>query len=110
MIYDAGRFNRRIEIYKNEMVENELLALEQQEVLYRKAWAMITQKKTRTQTSTGVDIETAINRMFVTIRYDKNIQKDMIVIINGDRYDVKTVANIGYNNTYTEMMCEKASE
>lgn len=109
-IINPGRLNKRVSVYGNKMVENELLELEQKEVLICKVWAMITMKKARNDNETEIDVERAINRIYVTIRYREDIEKDNIIVINGLRYEVKTIIDIGFDKQFLEIMCERTTE
>ena len=90
---NAGKYNKRIKIYKTEIVENENGFQTEQKTLVLSAYASVKTTRGMTLIKNGTDFEKAYTNF--TIRYPKTeINRDMIIEFYGKEYTIEYLNNV----------------
>lgn len=90
---NAGKYNKRIKIYKTEIVENENGFQTEQKTLVLSPYASVKTTRGMTLIKNGTDFEKAYTNF--TIRYPKTeINRDMTIEFHGKEYTIEYLNNV----------------
>jgi SPP1 family predicted phage head-tail adaptor len=102
---NAGNYNKKIIIYKNEKVKDSDGFSIDQEVEVLKTYAKVKTTKGFTLIANNSDFEKAFTNF--TIRYPKTeITRDMLLKYNNKIYTIEYLNNIDEANIELEMQCK----
>lgn len=102
---NAGKYNKKITIYKIEKTKDEDGFSIEQEKIILKPYASIKTTKGYTIIQNNSDFEKAYTNF--TIRYPKTeITRDMFVKYNDKTYSIEYLNNVNEENTELEMQCK----
>ena len=99
---NAGKYNKRIKIYKTEMVENENGFQEERKIPVLSPYASVKTTRGMTLIKNGTDFEKAYTNF--TIRYPKKeINRDMVIEFHGKEYSIEYLNNVNEENVELEI-------
>ena len=99
---NAGKYNKRIKIYKTEMVENENGFQEERKIPVLSPYASVKTTRGMTLIKNGTDFEKAYTNF--TIRYPKTeINRDMVIEFHGKEYSIEYLNNVNEENVELEI-------
>lgn len=102
---NAGDYNKKIVIYKNEKVKDSDGFSIDTEVEVLKTYAKVKTTKGFTLIASGSDFEKAFTNF--TIRYPKTeITRDMLLKYNNKTYTIEYLNNVDEANIELEMQCK----
>lgn len=105
---NAGKYNKRIKIYKTEIVENENGFQTEQKTLVLSPYASVKTTRGMTIIKNGTDFEKAYTNF--TIRYPKTeINRDMTIEFNGKEYSIEYLNNVNEDNVECEIQCKEVT-
>ena len=94
---NAGKYNKRIEICKTEVIENENGFQTEQKTLVLSPYASVKTTRGMTLIKNGTDFEKAYTNF--TIRYPKTeISRDMVIKFNKKVYSIEYLNNVNEDN------------
>ena len=103
---NAGKYNKRIEIYKTEVIENENGFQTEQKTLVLSPYASVKTTRGMTLIKNGTDFEKAYTNF--TIRYPKTeINRDMVIEFHGKEYSIEYLNNVNEDNVELELQCKE---
>ena len=101
----AGKYNKKVQIYKQGSERDQEGFLEPSLVLVYTANANVITTKGYTLIRSGSDFEKALTNF--TIRYPKTeITRDMLVKFKGKYYSIEYLNNVNEENIELEMQCK----
>ena len=102
---NAGKYNKRIKIYKTEIVENENGFQTEQKTLVLSPDASIKTARVITLIKNGTDCEKAYTKF--TIRYPKTeINRDMTIEFHGKEYSIEYLNNVNEDGVELEIQAK----
>jgi SPP1 family predicted phage head-tail adaptor len=105
---NAGKYNKRIKIYKTEIVENENGFQTEQKTLVLSPYASVKTTRGMTLIKNGTDFEKAYTNF--TIRYPKEeINRDMTIEFHGKEYSIEYLNNVNEDNVELELQCKEVT-
>lgn len=103
---NAGKYNKRIQIYKTQIVESENGFQTSKKTLVLSAHASVKTTRGMTLIASGTDFEQAYTNF--TIRYPKTeINRDMTVEFHGKEYTIEYLNNIDENGVELEIQAKE---
>lgn len=106
---NAGKYNHRIQIFKPNVEHDAegFPATVDEPVL--EAYASVRTTRGYTLIKSGTSFEAATTNF--TIRYPPTtrIDRDMVVLFDGRRYEIQYLNNIDYSNVELEMQCREVT-
>ena len=103
---NAGKYNKRIKIYKTEIVENENGFQTEQKTLVLSPYASVKTTRGMTLIKNGTDFEKAYTNF--TIRYPKTeINRDMTIEFHEKEYSIEYLNNVNEDNVELELQCKE---
>ena len=105
---NAGKYNKRIKIYKTEIVENENGFQTEQKTLVLSPYASVKTTRGMTLIKNGTDFEKAYTNF--TIRYPKTeINRDMIIEFYGKEYTIEYLNNVNEDGVELEIQAKEVT-
>jgi SPP1 family predicted phage head-tail adaptor len=105
---NAGKYNKRIEIYKTEIIENENGFQTEQKTLVLSPYASVKTTRGMTLIKNGTDFEKAYTNF--TIRYPKTeINRDMTIEFHGKEYSIEYLNNVNEDNVELEIQAKEVT-
>ena len=99
---NAGKYNKRIKIYKTEVIENENGFQTEQKTLVLSPYASVKTTRGMTLIKNGTDFEKAYTNF--TIRYpNTEINRDMVIEFHGKEYSIEYLNNVNEENVELEI-------
>ena len=103
---NAGKYNKRIKIYKTEIVENENGFQTEEKTLVLSPYASVKTTRGMTLIKNGTDIEKPYTNF--TIRYPKaEINRDMVIEFHGKEYSIEYLNNVNEENVELEIQARE---
>ena len=103
---NAGKYNKRIKIYKAEVIENENGFQTEQKTLVLSPYASVKTTRGMTLIKNGTDFEKAYTNF--TIRYPKTeINRDMVIEFHGKEYSIEYLNNVNEENVELEIQARE---
>ena len=103
---NAGKYNKRIKIYKTEVIENENGFQTEQKTLVLSPYASVRTTRGMTLIKNGTDFEKAYTNF--TIRYPKTeINRDMVIEFHGKEYSIEYLNNVNEDNVELEIQAKE---
>lgn len=103
---NAGKYNKRIKIYKTEIVENENGFQTEQKTLVLNPYASVKTTRGMTLIQNNTDFEKAYTNF--TIRYPKTeINRDMMIEFHGKEYSIEYLNNVNEDNVELEIQAKE---
>lgn len=103
---NAGKYNKRIKIYKTEVIENENGFQTEQKTLVLSPYASVKTTRGMTLIKNGTDFEKAYTNF--TIRYPKTeINRDMVIEFHGKEYYIEYLNNVNEDNVELEIQAKE---
>ena len=103
---NAGKYNKRIKIYKTEVIENENGFQTEQKTLVLSPYASVKTTRGMTLIKNGTDFEKAYTNF--TIRYPKTeINRDMLIEFHGKEYSIEYLNNVNEENVELEIQARE---
>ena len=103
---NAGKYNKRIKIYKTEVIENENGFQTEQKTLVLSPYASVKTTRGMTLIKNGTDFEKAYTNF--TIRYPKTeINRDMVIEFHGKEYSIEYLNNVNEDNVELEIQARE---
>lgn len=103
---NAGKYNKRIKIYKTEIVENENGFQTEQKTLALNPYASVKTTRGMTLIKNGTDFEKAYTNF--TIRYPKTeINRDMMIEFHGKEYTIEYLNNVNEEGVELEIQARE---
>ena len=108
MTTNAGKYNRKISIYKVEIVTNARGFQEEQKKLVLSPYASVKTTKGFTLIANNSDFEKAFTNF--TIRYPKTvITRDMLIEFRGKTYSIQYLNNVDEANVELEIQAKEVT-
>ena len=105
---NAGKYNKRIKIYKTEVIENENGFQTEQKTLVLSPYASVKTTRGMTMIKNGTDFEKAYTNF--TIRYPKaEINRDMVIEFHGKEYSIEYLNNVNEDNVELEIQAREVT-
>ena len=105
---NAGKYNKRIKIYKTEVVENENGFQTEQKTIVLSPYASVKTTRGMTLIMNGTDFEKAYTNF--TIRYPKTeINRDMMIEFHGKEYSIEYLNNVNEENVELEIQAKEVT-
>ena len=105
---NAGKYNKRIKIYKTEAIENENGFQTEQKTLVLSPYASVKTTRGMTLIKNGTDFEKAYTNF--TIRYPKTkINRDMVIEFHGKEYSIEYLNNVNEDNVELEIQAKEVT-
>ena len=105
---NAGKYNKRIKIYKTEVIENENGFQTEQKTLILSPYASVKTTRGMTLIKNGTDFEKAYTNF--TIRYPKTeINRDMVIEFHGKEYSIEYLNNVNEENVELEIQAREVT-
>ena len=105
---NAGKYNKRIKIYKTEVIENENGFQTEQKTLLLSPYASVKTTRGMTLIKNGTDFEKAYTNF--TIRYPKTeINRDMLIEFHGKEYSIEYLNNVNEENVELEIQAKEVT-
>lgn len=105
---NAGKYNKRISIYKIEIVKDSAGFQSKQKTIVLEPYASVKTTKGMTLIRNDTDFEKALTNF--TIRYPvTKIDRDMLVDFNGKTYTIEYLNNVDEANVELEMQCKEVT-
>lgn len=105
---NAGKYNKRIKIYKTEVVENENGFQTEQKTLVLSPYANVKTTRGMTLIANGTDFEKAYTNF--TIRFPKTeINRDMTIEFHDKEYSIEYLNNVNEDGIELEMQCKEVT-
>jgi SPP1 family predicted phage head-tail adaptor len=105
---NAGKYNKRIKIYKTEIIENENGFQTEQKALVLSPYASVKTTRGMTLIKNGTDFEKAYTNF--TIRYPKTeINRDMLIEFHGKEYSIEYLNNVNEDNVELEIQAAEVT-
>ena len=105
---NAGKYNKKIKIYKTEVVENENGFQTEQKTLVLSPYASVKTTRGMTLIKNGTDFEKAYTNF--TIRYPKTeINRDMVIEFHGKEYSIEYLNNVNEDNVELEIQAKEVT-
>jgi SPP1 family predicted phage head-tail adaptor len=105
---NAGKYNRKINIYKTEIVKDSAGFQSPQKTLVLSPYAYVKTTKGMTLIKNNTDFEKAYTNF--TIRYPvTEINRDMLIEFNGKTYSIEYLNNVDEENVELEMQCKEVT-
>ena len=106
---NAGKYNKRIEIYSTEKGEDDAGFPTTEETLVLSCYASVKTTKGYTLIKNNSDFEKALTNF--TIRYPKKqISRDMIIKYQGSSYTIEYLNNVNEDNIELEIQAKKVEK
>ena len=103
---NAGKYNKRIKIYKTEIIENENGFKTEQKTLVLSPYASAKTTRGMTLIKNDTDFEKAYTNF--TIRYPKTeITRDMVIKYNKKVYSIEYLNNVNEENVELEIQAKE---
>lgn len=105
---NAGKYNKRIKIYKTEVVESENGFQTEQKTLVLSPYASVKTTRGMTLIKNGTDFEKAYTNF--TIRYPKTeINRDMTIEFHGKEYTIEYLNNVNEEGLFLEIQAKEVT-
>ena len=105
---NAGKYNKRIKIYKTEIVENENGFQTKQKTLVLSPYASVKTTRGMTIIKNGTDFEKAYTNF--TIRYPKTeINRDMTIEFHNKEYTIEYLNNVNEDGVELEIQAKEVT-
>lgn len=105
---NAGKYNKKIEIYQTEVVEDEQGFQSMQKTLVLTPYAHVKTTKGFTLIKNNSDFEKALTKF--TIRYPHTeLNRDMIIEFRGKTYEIQYINNIDEANIEVELQAKEVT-
>ena len=105
---NAGKYNKRIEICKTEVIENENGFQERRDIPVLKPYASVKTTRGMTLIKNDTDFEKAYTNF--TIRYPKTeITRDMVIKFNKKVYSIEYLNNVNEENVELEIQAREVT-
>lgn len=106
---NAGKYNKKIKIYKTEIVKDTQGFQSERQMLILEAYANVKTTRGMTLIANGSDFEKAYTNF--TIRYPKKslIFRNMIVKFNNKEYSIEYLNNVNEESIELEMQCKEVT-
>ena len=105
---NAGKYNKKIKIYKTEAIENENGFQTEQKTLVVSPYASVKTTRGMTLIKNGTDFEKAYTNF--TIRYPKTeINRDMVIEFHGKEYSIEYLNNVNEDNVELEIQAKEVT-
>ena len=105
---NAGKYNKRIKIYKTEIVENENGFQTEQKTIVLSPCASVKTTRGMTMIKNGTDFEKAYTNF--TIRFPKTeINRDMTIEFHGKEYSIEYLNNVNEDGVELEIQAKEVS-
>lgn len=105
---NAGKYNRKIQIFSTQVVKDADGFQTTQTVLVLETWAAVKTTKGFTLIKNNTDFEKAYTNF--TIRYPITpINRDMLVTFRGKTYTIEYLNNVDEANVELEMQCKEVT-
>lgn len=105
---NAGKYNRKIQIFRTQVITDSQGFQSTETVLVLEAYAFVRTTKGFTLIKNNTDFEKALTNF--TIRYPITpIDRDMIVTFNGKTYTIEYLNNVDGANVELEMQCKEVT-
>lgn len=103
---NAGKYNKKIKIYKTEVLENENGFQTENKVLILEPYASVKTTRGMTLIANGSDFEKAYTNF--TIRYPKvEINRDMRIEFHGKDYTIEYLNNVNEDGIELEIQAKE---
>ena len=105
---NAGKYNKKIKIYKTESIENENGFQTEQKTLVLSPYASAKTTRGMTLIKNDTDFEKAYTNF--TIRYPKTeINRDMLIEFHGKEYSIEYLNNVNEDNVELEIQAKEVT-
>lgn len=105
---NAGKYNKRIKIYKVETTKNKNGFPIKEKTLVLEPYASVKTTRGMTLIASGTDFEKAYTNF--TIRFPKaEINRDMTIEFHGKEYTIEYLNNINEENTELEIQAKEVT-
>ena len=105
---NAGKYNRKIQIYSTQVVTDSAGFQTTQETLVLETYANVRTTRGMTLIRNNSDFEKAYTNF--TIRYPKTaINRDMIILFRSKRYTIEYLNNVDESDVELEMQCKEVT-
>lgn len=105
---NAGKYNRKISIYKTVIVKDSEGFQSPQKTLVLQPYASVKTTRGMTLIKNNTDFEKAYTNF--TIRYPvTQIDRDMLIEFNGKTYSIEYLNNVDEANIELEMQCKEVT-
>lgn len=105
---NAGKYNKKIQIYQTQIVKDSQGFQSVQRVLVLEPYASVKTTKGMTIIRNNSDFEKALTNF--TIRYPvTEINRDMEIDFNGKTYTIEYLNNVDEENVELEMQCKEVT-
>ena len=105
---NAGKYNKKIKIYKTEVIENENGFQTEQKTLVLSPYASVRTTRGMTLIKNGTDFEKAYTNF--TIRYPKTeINRDMVIEFHGKEYSIEYLNDVNEDNVELEIQAKEVT-
>lgn len=105
---NAGKYNKRISIYKEVKGTDKAGFPAVKPILVLRPYAEVVTTKGFTLIKNNTDYEKALTRF--TIRYPQTvITYDMYIMYKGKRYSIEYINNVNENNEELELQCKEVT-
>ena len=105
---NAGKYNKKIKIYKTEIIENENGFQTEQKTIVLSPYASVKTTRGMTLIKNGTHFEKAYTNF--TIRYPKTeINRDMVIEFHGKEYSIEYLNNVNEDNVELEIQAKEVT-
>jgi SPP1 family predicted phage head-tail adaptor len=108
---EPGKLNRRIDIFGNSVISNELGETDFSAGKIKTIWAAVIPQTGKLQTQEANTILSNVTHKII-VRYEaaKDITQDMFIMYQGHRLNIKYILNPFFANVTIEIFCEEVIE
>ncbi|MFH5182931.1 phage head closure protein [Paenibacillus sp. TAB 01] len=104
---EIGKMDKRVELWANQTVTNEVGAQANQPGKVRSLWAQIENMAGKVSERSGVDTNVNTTTQRVTVRYAKDISKDNWLVFRERRFDIDYVDDAYYRQDKLILHCRE---
>jgi len=107
-MFNPGELNRKIDIYENTKITNELFETTYKFLKIKSIWASVIPQTGSLQKQEAETILTNVTHKII-VRYSagKDITKDMQIHFRNHRFEIKYILNPYFNNETLEIFCQE---
>lgn len=103
-------FNRRVEVWRNVKVTNELLEADSKPILLKTIWVKIVPQTGKVQTAQiETRFSTVTSKVIARFKAASDVLESDFIMYNGKRFDIKFILNPYESNETLELFCEQIS-
>ena len=105
MLINPGNFDKRIKIVRYELQKDADGFEQKNEIVVLMTWAQVTNTSGTEILRSNSDFS-EIKTRFLMRTPKLELDKDMVIIFNGNAYNIVYINDYGYDKRYTEIMAE----